>query len=256
VVFEIAPDNRVVACESCRLQFAESYPEIADADATVYTDDYFKPAIEETARRKVIFTELLDELESVLGGMGRLLDVGTGDGALPETAVERGWRAEGTEISTAMIEHARDRSSVVVHPGVLEDIVLDDGAYDAVIMNHVLEHVRDPGTTLRKVARILVPGGFVRIEVPNIASYSSRTKNVQSRLGLKTNRWSHYATGHHFWFFTPDTLRRTLEAAGLAVFRIYTPARQWGRKSALDRLKNSICKKYGAGKHIVAYARS
>lgn len=201
-----------------------------------------------------IFGQLIAEVESVIGRKGRLLDVGTGEGTLLLAAVEMGWEAEGTEIASVMVHHIREKFGLTVHQGVLEDLDLPPHSFDAIVMNHVLEHVRDPGITLKRVAELLSPGGVVRIEVPNLASLSNRGKNFQSRHGLKKNPWKHYSTDHHFWFFTPKTLRATLETAGLFPLAIRDPAKQWGEMNFLDGLTNILYRKTLWGGHLVAYA--
>jgi 2-polyprenyl-3-methyl-5-hydroxy-6-metoxy-1,4-benzoquinol methylase len=255
LVFALRSGVRVVACRGCGLQFAEEYPAYEEADEDIYSHEYFSSAIAGREGREKIFGELLTEIESVLAGKGRILDIGAGEGTLVETAAGRGWEAEGTEVSSAMVQYVRDHSKVTVHQGIIEDIPLPEGAYDAIVLNHVLEHVKNPRATLERIAQLLSPRGIVRIEVPNVASLSSRMKNTQSRLGLKRNPWKHYSTGHHFWFFTPATLKRTLRAAGLTVIDISSPAKQWGSKSLIDRMSNGLYQLTHWGGHIVAFAR-
>jgi SAM-dependent methyltransferase len=48
--------------------------------------------------------------------------------------------------------------------------VLDDGAYDAIICSHVLEHVSDPYAVAGKLASKLAPGGVLYVEVPSARS--------------------------------------------------------------------------------------
>ncbi|MFQ5600363.1 MAG: class I SAM-dependent methyltransferase [Candidatus Krumholzibacteriia bacterium] len=254
-VFTIRQGNRVVRCTRCDLQFAELYPDFQEADAGIYTAAYFRKAIEEQQKRQRIFSKLLAELESVLHRKGRLLDVGAGEGTLLQVATEQGWQAEGIDVASAMVRHVREELGLVMHHGVLEDVALPERCYDAVIMNHVLEHVKNPVTALQKISRLLRKDGAVRIEVPNLASLSSGAKNVQSRLKLKRNPWKHYSTEHHFWFFTPRTLKTTLETAGLTALRLEAPARQWSERGLLDRLLDSVYGRTRWGGHIVAYAR-
>jgi SAM-dependent methyltransferase len=247
--------RRVVACRSCGLQFCTEYPDLQAADAEIYTAAYFQGALAEQPERRRIFSRLLEEIESVLGRRGRLLDVGAGEGALLRAASARGWRAEGVEVSSAMVRHVREALGLEVHQGTLEKLSLPEAAYDAVILNHVLEHVQNPVSTLRRIAALLVPDGVVRIEVPNLASLSSRLKNLQSRLGLKRNPWKHYAVEHHFWFFTPGTLRLTLRSARLEPIRLAAPARQGNAGVAGFGLVRRFYGKTLLGKHIVACAR-
>jgi SAM-dependent methyltransferase len=51
---------------------------------------------------------------------------------------------------------------------------LADATFDAVVCNHVLEHVRDPGLVMSEVSRVLKIGGLLVVAVPNGASVSDR----------------------------------------------------------------------------------
>lgn len=42
----------------------------------------------------------------------------------------------------------------------------DDSAFEAVLCNHVLEHVTDDIQAMREIARVLKPGGFAILQVP------------------------------------------------------------------------------------------
>ena len=255
-LFTLPPSVEVLVCQNCHLQFAAHYPEYTDADSEIYSYDYFSPAIEENvAHRERVFAELATEIESLVPSKGRLLDIGAGEGTLIKIASARGWSAEGTEISSAMVEHAR-HTHLTMHHGAIEDIPLPEGVFDVVVMNHVLEHVRNPRTTLQRIAQLLTTNGVVRIEVPNLASISSRIKNLQSRLRIKREPWKHYSTGHHFWFFTPATLTHTLQKTGFTVLRMESPAKQWGSKGPVDRVMNGLYRHTAWGGHIVVYARA
>jgi 2-polyprenyl-3-methyl-5-hydroxy-6-metoxy-1,4-benzoquinol methylase len=253
-VFSI-PKATVVQCSGCGLQFARAYPDIDDADTEIYSQEYFDRPIAEKERRKRIFNELLEQVEAVAGHTGRLLDVGAGEGTLVETANERGWQAEGTEISSVMITFMREKLGLTAHQGEVENVDLPGKSFDAIVMNHVLEHVKNPGTTLARVAELLRDDGVARIEVPNIASLSTRGKNLQSRFHLKKSPWKHYSTGHHFWFFSPSTLRHTAAKAGLQVISMSAPAHQWGVTSSAHRMTNWFYEKGMLGGHLVLFAR-
>ena len=198
---------------------------------------------------------MLTDLEARLGRKGRLLDVGAGEGQLVRAALACGWQAEGTDVSSAAVEIMRQRYGLIAHHGEVERLDLPVAAFDVVVMSHVLEHVRDPGSTLAAVRERLVPGGLLRVEVPNLAGLSARTKNLQSRFGLKRHAWRHYSTEHHFWFFTPRTLALTIASAGFERLELQAPARQWGAQGAGLQLLNAVYQRFLWGGHAVAFAR-
>lgn len=253
-VFVLESGIRVLQCRGCGLQFAETYPDIEKADSGIYGGRYFEEAIGQREERIATFKELIAETQLVVGRKGRLLDVGCGDGALLEVAAQSGWDAEGTDVASAVVRYAREKQGLTVHQGVVEELSLEPNSYDVVVLNHVLEHVRDPRATLTYLRGLLKTDGVIRIEVPNVASLSSITQIIQSRYRLKKNRWRHYETGHHFWFFTPRTLERTLQAAGLVPIRIAAPSEQWGNKTRFQRVLNALYKVTFWGGHLVVYA--
>ena len=65
--------------------------------------------------------------------------------------------------------------------------------------------------------------GILLVGVPNLAGLTPQLKSWQSRLGLKSKPWRHYAALHHLWFFTPASLRRLAEAAAFEVVQWETP---------------------------------
>ncbi len=49
---------------------------------------------------------------------------------------------------------------------------IPDGSYDFVILNHVLEHMRDPAAVLAAICSKLKPGGYIWIAFPSLRSLS------------------------------------------------------------------------------------
>ena len=140
--------------------------------------------------------------------------------------------------------------------GELPAIDFGGAQFDVVRFNHVLEHTRDPVLELRCANALVAPGGMLLVGVPNLAGLSPRLKSWQSRLGLKTKRWRHYAALHHLWFFTPATLCRVAEAAGFEVVRWETPVMgRSGRSAWLTGLFRAVLESGRAGSLLDLYAR-
>jgi SAM-dependent methyltransferase len=138
------------------------------------------------------------------GGEARLLDVGCGSGAFLLALRETGWDVEGLEPDPRAAAIAR-ACGLVVHEGTLANTAL--GRYDAVTLNHVLEHLPDPTAALRRCHEALHPGGLLWIAVPNLDSRGHRAYG-RDWLGLDAPR--------HLVHFTASSLRHALQAAGFA----------------------------------------
>ena len=98
-------------------------------------------------------------------GRLRLAEIGCGGGAFLAAAAEFG-EVVGVEASGDFLEVARRRGFTVL-PGALPDqLPLDPGSCDAVLLFDVLEHIEEDRATLRAVGRVLKPGGLLICTVP------------------------------------------------------------------------------------------
>jgi SAM-dependent methyltransferase len=156
---------------------------------------------------------------------GRVLDVGCGRGDLAAALAERGWTAEGLDPSPEACEQARARG-VRAERGTIEDTELAEGAYDAIVFHHSLEHVTDPVAALRAARRALRRGGIVVIGVPNFGSRRER------RYG---DRWWLLELPRHRFHFTRDALGRALGEAGFEEIRVRETPAMIGPAAALQQ---------------------
>ncbi|WP_248581286.1 class I SAM-dependent methyltransferase [Nocardioides sp. InS609-2] len=97
----------------------------------------------------------------------RLLDVGCGTGALAEEAIGRGARVSACDVDADMVAlaHARLGASVPVAVAGLPDLQHDDGVFDVVVANFVLNHVDDPAASAAELVRVAAPGGSLRTTI-------------------------------------------------------------------------------------------
>jgi SAM-dependent methyltransferase len=112
----------------------------------------------------------------------RVLEMGYGDGLLTAELVRRGVALELLEGSPLLCEEAKRRygDKIAVHCCMFEDFAAGP-IYDSVLALHVIEHVSEPVTTLRQIARWLRPGGKLILVVPNRQSVH---RDVALRMGL------------------------------------------------------------------------
>jgi SAM-dependent methyltransferase len=102
----------------------------------------------------------------------RVLDVGFGEGYGAEILTGSVGEYVGLDMSGDAVQHA---SSRYIFPNVrfeqsdAETIPFDAGSFDLVISFHVLEHVTEPDSYLREMARVCRVGGHVVIVTPNRA---------------------------------------------------------------------------------------
>jgi len=113
------------------------------------------------------------------------------------------------------MSHAKKLGLEVIG-GNLEAAEFPSRHFDAITMNHVIEHVPDPIGTLKECCRVLKPGGKLVVVTPNIDSLGRHVFDVA---------WLHWDPPRHLHIFSPHSLRAAAERAGLLVQEMRTTAR-------------------------------
>ena len=120
----------------------------------------------------------------------RILDIGCGAGALGSALKQsRPVHVTGIELNPAAAERARQRLDQVFNCPVEQIDATDlQEPFDCIILADVLEHLRDPATTLKQCRRWLNETGSLVISIPN-----SRHHSVIS--GLIDGNWTYEKAG-------------------------------------------------------------
>lgn len=164
-------------------------------------------------------------LEDMVGGevrylkaeeRGRLLDVGCGNGEYLERMRQLDWDVIGVEPDEKAACIAREGFGLEIITGSLEDAEFTDESFDAITMNHVIEHASDPLGLLKECRRILKPGGRLVVITPNIQSLGRR---------MFKEAWLHWDPPRHLFLFSLPSLRLSAERSGLDVIDLRTTAK-------------------------------
>lgn len=141
----------------------------------------------------------------------RILEIGCGGGGLLRMLRQRGARVVGVDTLDAALRLARKqldtkKRAQLVQIGADEALPFRNDAFDAIISQHVIEHLPSAGAALREWYRLLRPTGRLALATPN-ANYPD--------LG-------HFADADHAHIFSTQELRDIVEKAGFAVESCFT----------------------------------
>jgi 2-polyprenyl-3-methyl-5-hydroxy-6-metoxy-1,4-benzoquinol methylase len=156
-----------------------------------------------------------------LVGTGRdILDIGCAEGTFANQLVQDGNRVVGIDtLPPSRVSPSLDRyiqADVDQGLGSAGD-QLAGMTFDRILLQDVLEHLRDPAKLLQECQRLLKPGGQIVVSIPNVA-------NITVRLSLLLGRWDYTERGildrTHVKFYTQKTARALLEENGYEITRV------------------------------------
>jgi len=199
-----------LSCPKCGLMWVS--PQLTDESVSeIYATEYKnKQGKHPTYPGKRRFREGLSFIAPYRTNGGKLLDVGTFTGHFLVAAREDGWEiVEGTEISQAAADYALNEYNLSLHIGDLLSLDLEEGAYDAITLSDVIEHVSNPLATIQQAHHLLRDGGVLYLHTPH---FNSIPRYVYGQ------NWNVFFPWHRT-IFTAKAMRWMLEENG---FRIKT----------------------------------
>ena len=163
------------------------------------------------------------------GQIGRVLDVGCGNGAFLEQARGAGWIADGCDFDPTVATNVR-ACGFDIREGGIETWADAEGQFDAITFSHVIEHVHDPLATLKQAWRLLRAGGTIFIDTPNVDSTGHRVFGRSWR-GLEPPR--------HLILFNWAGIRRILAEVGfVAIKRVARPGVYGGLAAQSEAIRD------------------
>jgi SAM-dependent methyltransferase len=202
-------------CQECGLVFL-GLADAADFGGRYLSDEYVETHDDYLAQ-DVAFRHIARQRIRWLSrraAPGPFLELGPGRGHLLAAARQAGFDPIGVEPSPRLAARIAAEFGVPVERGFLSEVELPHSDFNVICMYHVLEHVEDPVALLDELRELLTDGGILVIEVPNIASAMARRRGED---------WPAVQPAElHVSQFTPSTLCRLVERAGLKVAEVDT----------------------------------
>ena len=171
----------------------------------------------------------------------RVLDLGCATGTTG-AALKRRQDVEvvGVELEPAYASEAeRHLDRVIVADAEQPPPDLANARFDVLIAADILEHLKDPWTTLRRYAQLLDPGATVVVSLPNVGHWSTYAH-------LARGSWPRKPEGifdaTHLRWFTLRDANELLVQAGLTPHTVVRRGWLYTRGSRLDVLAPPLLK--------------
>ena len=196
-------------CPECRVIFQYPPPPpdamLSYADAEYEKGGLYREYVESREMKLEHFRRRLERLLPRVH-RGRLLDIGCSCGYFMEVAAASGFEVEGLEFSRAAIAAADPSMRPRIYCSSADEFESSQ-FYDLITAFDLIEHVPQPKDFLRKVRRLLAPGGWLAMATPD-AGHSLRY--------LMGSSWPMLQPMQHLTIFSRRAMRLALEEAGFS----------------------------------------
>lgn len=200
-------------CDECGSMYLDPLPTEAELAKVYAAQNYYDSALASSARIVRFAQKRAAALRTL--GVRNLLEIGCASGIFLDAAAACGIDAQGLEPGPSS-EAAVRRGHRVIRSSI-ESLEKPPGAFDAVALWEVLEHLRNPLETLRQIASWLGASGYLALSTPSATGLPAR---------LLGARFPMYLPPEHLCVYSDRGLRQLLQRAGFEV-------QQWSSFSGL-----------------------
>lgn len=145
-------------------------------------------------RERTILERML--LDSPTKEKNKFLEIGCGSGRRLVTLKALGWNVTGQEIDEGAKKN-HEKNQLNIYYDELKFIEFEENYFDAIGMNHVIEHLPNPNEMLHECFRILKDEGMLIIVTPNNAAFGGK---------LFKKYWPGYDFPRHLNVFSEKSL--------------------------------------------------
>jgi len=200
--------------------YAEMY--FSSGVSSTYTESYDKDELAQKKLRAAVTVEAICQNFPYNKDEPSLLEVGSGEGFVLAAAAERGLNINGVDYQAAPIE--KFNSAIIEHftatdPTLYLQQSIETGKkYDGIILQNVLEHVRDPEGMLASLRAILNPDGLLLVQIPN--DFSAFQSFAMERGKIEVESW--FVPPQHLTYWNSDNLKPYFTDQGFEIVDGFT----------------------------------
>jgi 2-polyprenyl-3-methyl-5-hydroxy-6-metoxy-1,4-benzoquinol methylase len=241
------------------LPFADELREFYETKYFQQPHGNFAPAYEDD---EIEFFNFRDRIfqKAASNALGRdnlsgltLLDIGCGEGFSLRYFDRLGLKVHGSDFSVAGIERHNPellRRIPFCQSDIAGGLPFSGQLFDLILLNGVLEHVREPLDLLSAVKSYCHDRSLIFVSVPN--EYSPLQMEYLAGAPLESAPW--FAPPEHLSYFCPDSLRDILSASGFDMIYIgagypieqflLRPETDYYRNPSFGKIAHALRKKF------------
>lgn len=213
VIYSVASDYitgekfQIHQCNNCRIAYTRPRP---DDLSNFYPARYRRYNSLVLKALEFLYNLRAKNWSRMYKAPGMAFEMGCGDGLMLNTLRKQGWQVFGNERTLAAADFACHKLNLPIYVGEI-DALCGVPTADLIILFQVLEHLKDPLTTLRQLNQLIKPNGKLIIAVPNFGGW-------QSRFGGE--KWFHLDVPRHTFHFSLPSLEFCLRKSGFEITQV------------------------------------
>jgi SAM-dependent methyltransferase len=142
----------------------------------------------------------------------RLLEIGSGLGHLVGQ-LEDTFKTYGMDINHWAVKESKEVvKDTALQTASAEEIPFADGAFDVVIIKHIVEHLPNPEKAVAEIGRVTAPGGTLILATPNLDSLLKPWKG---------EKWIGYQDPTHISLRPPSVWFDWIKSYGFSLKRVF-----------------------------------
>lgn len=181
---KLYPTIRINICHRCGHTFNGLSPMELDGLNNYYSFEYAPANLHAPDKKADIpgsggmlttdrYSQLYSSISPYIHDRQEILDVGCALGGFLDYLREKGFsRLSGVDMAEAYVVQAQKKNQYRVKLGNAESLPFSDHAFDAIVMEQVLEHLVNPVKAFQEARRVLKNGGVFCIGVPDASRYA------------------------------------------------------------------------------------
>jgi 2-polyprenyl-3-methyl-5-hydroxy-6-metoxy-1,4-benzoquinol methylase len=173
----------MVSCKTCGLIYRQ--PRLEKEKYLKEILKYYSqidPSFRVASSRERLYERFLSRIGRIKIKHPRLLDVGCGIGYFLFLARKRSYEVSGIELISDLAKFGIQNYGLDIQCADFEEINFPENYFDIVTLWNVFDELPDPLSSIHKIKRILKPGAFLFMRMPN-ATFHLFAYRIQQLLG-------------------------------------------------------------------------